>query len=128
MLYQRMESEFDLYSLVLDRGSLGPSTVTLMALVYVATWGGVVDTVMVMLKLFPGKREASVKSVKTKNPYPRGEAYISPRIPISQSQLEDRFITDHHPVSGGTRRDESILRQTHRLRSTDRVTGESRSK
>lgn len=78
MLYQRMESEFDLYSLVLDRGSLGPSTVTLMALVYVATWGGVVDTVMVMLKLFPGKREASVKSVKSKNPYPRGEAYISP--------------------------------------------------
>lgn len=42
-----------IYSLVLDRGSLGPSTVTLMALVYVATWGGVVDTVMVMLKLFP---------------------------------------------------------------------------
>ena len=42
-----------IYSLVLERGSLGPSTVTLMALVYVATWGGVVDTVIVILKLFP---------------------------------------------------------------------------
>lgn len=35
------------------RGSLGPSTVILMALWYVATWGGLVNTVMVKVKLFP---------------------------------------------------------------------------
>lgn len=39
------------------RGSLGPSTVILMALWYVATWGGLVNTVMVRVKLFPGERE-----------------------------------------------------------------------
>lgn len=89
---------FDLYSLVLDRGSLGPSTVTLMALVYVATWGGVVDTVMVMLKLFPGKR-ASVKSVKSKNlEYRGGEGKAYFRAYQFPKSLEDRFITDHHPM------------------------------
>lgn len=45
------------YSLVLDRGSLGPSTVTLIALLYVATWGGLVDTIIVSVKLFPGKKD-----------------------------------------------------------------------
>lgn len=39
------------------RGSLGPSTVILMALWYVATWGGLVNTVMVRVKLFPGERK-----------------------------------------------------------------------
>lgn len=39
------------------RGSLGPSTVILMALWYVATWGGLVNTVMVRVKLFPGQRK-----------------------------------------------------------------------
>lgn len=91
---------FDLYSLVLDRGSLGPSTVTLMALVYVATWGGVVDTVMVMLKLFPGKR-ASVKSVKSKNLEYRGEG-IFPRIPISQVVGRSIYHRSSPDVSGGT--------------------------
>lgn len=38
---------------VLERGSLGPSTVTLIALLYVATCGGHDATVIVMLKLFP---------------------------------------------------------------------------
>ncbi len=35
-------------------GSRGPSTVTLIARWYVATWGGPVNTVMVKVKLFPG--------------------------------------------------------------------------
>lgn len=34
-------------------GSRGPSTVTLIARWYVATWGGPVNTVMVKVKLFP---------------------------------------------------------------------------
>ena len=38
------------------RGSLGPSTVILMALWYVATWGGLVNTVMVRVKLFPERK------------------------------------------------------------------------
>lgn len=41
------------YLLVLDLGSLGPSTVTLIALVYVATWGGDVEMVIVIEKDFP---------------------------------------------------------------------------
>lgn len=43
--------------LVFDLGSLGPSTVTLMALLYVATCGGVVDTIIVNVKLFPAKMQ-----------------------------------------------------------------------
>lgn len=39
--------------LVFDLGSLGPSTVTLIALLYVATCGGVVETIIVNVKLFP---------------------------------------------------------------------------
>lgn len=39
--------------LVFDRGSRGPSTVTLIALLYVATCGGLVDTIIVNVKLFP---------------------------------------------------------------------------
>lgn len=46
-----------LYLLVLDLGSLGPSTVTLIALLYVATCGGLVETVIVKVKLFPEKNE-----------------------------------------------------------------------
>jgi hypothetical protein len=42
----------------LDRGSRGPSTVTLIALVYVATCGGVVDTVIVSVKLLPETESA----------------------------------------------------------------------
>jgi hypothetical protein len=41
------------YILVLLRGSRGPSTVTLIALVYVATCGGFVLTVIVRVKLLP---------------------------------------------------------------------------
>lgn len=44
-----------LNSLVLDLGSLGPSTVTFIALLYVVICGGCVDTVIVNEKLFPGK-------------------------------------------------------------------------
>lgn len=43
------------YLLVFDRGSRGPSTVTLMALLYVVTCGGLDDTIMVIVKLFPVK-------------------------------------------------------------------------
>ena len=41
--------------LVLLLGSLGPSTVTLMALEYVAICGGLVLTLIVRLKLLPGE-------------------------------------------------------------------------
>lgn len=43
--------------LVFDRGSLGPSTVTLIALLYDATCGGLVDTVIVNVKLLPVKKK-----------------------------------------------------------------------
>lgn len=56
-----------IHLLVFDRGSRGPSTVTLIALVYVATWGGVVDTVMVMLKLFPVTENGIVQLVSLGN-------------------------------------------------------------
>lgn len=39
--------------LVFDLGSRGPSTVTLIALLYEATWGGLVETVIVSVKLLP---------------------------------------------------------------------------
>lgn len=39
--------------LVFDLGSRGPSTVTLIALLYDATCGGLVDTVIVNVKLLP---------------------------------------------------------------------------
>lgn len=42
-------------SLILFLGSLGPSTVTLIAFKYVATCGGFVAIVIVRLKLFPAK-------------------------------------------------------------------------
>lgn len=45
------------YLLVFDLGSLGPSTVTLMALLYVATCGGLDDTIIVNVKLFPARIE-----------------------------------------------------------------------
>ena len=41
------------FLLCFDRGSLGPSTVTFIALLYVATCGGCVDTVIVNVKLLP---------------------------------------------------------------------------
>lgn len=50
-----------LYLLVLERGSRGPSTVTLIALLYVAICGGFVDTVMVNVKLFPVTRPNTQK-------------------------------------------------------------------
>lgn len=43
--------------LVFDRGSRGPSTVTLIALLYDATCGGLVDTVIVNVKLLPVKEK-----------------------------------------------------------------------
>lgn len=42
--------------LVLDLGSRGPSTVTLMALLYVAICGGLVEIVIVNVKLLPEKK------------------------------------------------------------------------
>ena len=42
-----------MYSLVFDRGSLGPSTVTLIAFDKVATCGGDVCSMIVRVKLFP---------------------------------------------------------------------------
>lgn len=60
-LYQTMHSR---------RGSLGPSTVILMALWYVATWGGLVNTVMVRVKLFPGERkEKKDRSARQSDPW-----------------------------------------------------------
>jgi hypothetical protein len=44
------------YLLDLVRGSRGPSTVTLMALLYVATWKGVELMTIVSEKLFPATR------------------------------------------------------------------------
>lgn len=41
--------------LVFDLGSRGPSTVTLIALLYDATCGGLVDTVIVNVKLLPAR-------------------------------------------------------------------------
>jgi hypothetical protein len=40
----------------LERGSLGPSTVTLIALLYVAICGGEELTMIVRVKLFPGTK------------------------------------------------------------------------
>jgi len=42
-------------TLVLQRGSRGPSTVTLIARWYVATWGGLVHTVIVSMKNLPAR-------------------------------------------------------------------------
>jgi hypothetical protein len=53
--------------LVLERGSLGPSTVTLMALLYVAICGGEELTVIVSVKLFPARRNAAVVNVSAKS-------------------------------------------------------------
>jgi hypothetical protein len=44
------------YLLDFVRGSRGPSTVTLMALLYVATWKGVELMTIVSEKLFPATR------------------------------------------------------------------------
>lgn len=43
------------------RGSLGPSTVTLIALIYVATWGGSVFTVMVIVNVLPVSKQKKNK-------------------------------------------------------------------
>lgn len=51
------------YLHVLERGSRGPSTVTLMALVYVATCGGLVDIVIVTEKLLPIKMKTGILMV-----------------------------------------------------------------
>jgi hypothetical protein len=52
--------------LVLERGSLGPSTVTLMALLYVAICGGEELTVIVSVKLFPATKHSAVVIVSLK--------------------------------------------------------------
>lgn len=49
--------DYKLRTEYLLRGSLGPSTVTFMALWYVATWGGFVRTVIVKVKLFPARKD-----------------------------------------------------------------------
>jgi hypothetical protein len=48
------------HSRVLERGSLGPSTVTLMALLYVAICGGEELTMMVRVKLFPETKRKQI--------------------------------------------------------------------
>lgn len=45
------------WCLVLERGSRGPSTVTLIAFWYVATWGGDVASIMVSVNDFPVPKE-----------------------------------------------------------------------
>lgn len=55
------------YLLILFLGSLGPSTVTLMALRYVATCGGLVAIVIVKLKLLPVKRIDEIECKKVYN-------------------------------------------------------------
>lgn len=57
-----------MYSLVLDLGSLGPSTVTLIALVYVATCGGFVDIVIVIENDFPVIRKITNKILAQQGP------------------------------------------------------------
>lgn len=47
----------------MDRGSRGPSTVTLMAFWYVATCGGDVASIIVRVKDFPVKKEENVSKV-----------------------------------------------------------------
>jgi len=49
------------HSRVLDRGSLGPSTVTLIALLYVVPNGGMVPPVIALVKLFPVDKKLSRK-------------------------------------------------------------------
>lgn len=46
---------------ILERGSRGPSTVTLIAFMYVVTWAGTVDMHMVKEKLFPTNKEMGKK-------------------------------------------------------------------
>lgn len=47
--------------LVFDLGSLGPSTVTFIALVSVATCGGCVCNIIVNVKLLPEKRKREIE-------------------------------------------------------------------
>lgn len=49
------------------RGSRGPSTVTLIALQYVATWGGSVFTVIVNVNVFPKHRWTEEEEEEEKN-------------------------------------------------------------
>lgn len=50
-----------MYSLVFERGSLGPSTVTLIAFDKVATCGGDVCSMIVRVKLFPARKKEKGK-------------------------------------------------------------------
>jgi len=67
------------YLLVFDLGSRGPSTVTLIALLYVATWGGEDPTIIVSVKLFP----ATIKTTRQTCYYSRPD---SPRRVLNQAQ------------------------------------------
>lgn len=55
-----------MYLLVFDLGSLGPSTVTLMALAYVATCGGHEFNMIVNVKLLP-ENTKTIHQHKTTN-------------------------------------------------------------
>lgn len=56
------------WCLTFERGSRGPSTVTLIAFVYVAIWAGIVDMHIVSEKLLPEKNEMQlVKPLKKKS-------------------------------------------------------------
>lgn len=59
----------------MDLGSLGPSTVTFIALLYVVICGGDVDTVIVNEKLFPGKIKEK-KIIKIKKNCKKGVANL----------------------------------------------------
>lgn len=48
------------WCLVLDRGSLGPSTVTFIAFWYVATWGGDVASIIVKVNDLPVKKKENI--------------------------------------------------------------------
>ena len=59
--------------LVFDLGSLGPSTVTLIAFVYVATCGGELLIVIVNVKLLPENKQTNNKIIyiyKKKKSFP----------------------------------------------------------
>lgn len=62
----------------MDLGSLGPSTVTFIALLYVVICGGDVDTVIVNEKLFPGKlKERNKRKLLHKLKQQKGVANLS---------------------------------------------------
>lgn len=71
-------------------GSRGPSTVILMALWYVATWGGFVNTVIVRVKLFPatGKKKKQTLCYWAKKSLSKCREKQTPRFWWSSNTLQ----------------------------------------